>query len=110
VADNADDVPGVDVLPEEVELLFSKVVLPEVELYPAVRVPDVSEYRFAVLADHVDPARGADLISALLVPDIREPLLNLVNGICAFKFIGVYRHPRSSRSCILSIFVVSKQR
>ncbi len=93
VADNADDVPGVDVLPEEVELLFSKVVLPEVKLYSAAGVPHVGEHCLAVLADDVDPARGADFFSALLVSDLGEPFLDLLDGILAFEGIGVYRHP-----------------
>ncbi|KAF5035845.1 hypothetical protein DSECCO2_581370 [anaerobic digester metagenome] len=36
VADDADDVSRVDVLPEEIELLFSEVVLAKIELYPPV--------------------------------------------------------------------------
>ena len=93
VADDADDIPGVDVLAEEVELFFAEVVLPEVYLDPAGRVPHIRKDRLAVLADDVDPACGADFFLTLIVSDPGEPLLDLLDGIPAVEGVRVDRHP-----------------
>ncbi|KAF5035844.1 hypothetical protein DSECCO2_581360 [anaerobic digester metagenome] len=46
-----------------------------------------------MLADDVDPARGADLFDAFFVPDRGEPFLDLPDGIPALEGVGVDRHP-----------------
>jgi len=46
MADDAYDIPCIDILAEEVELFFPKVVLPDVDLYPATSVSYICKIVF----------------------------------------------------------------
>ena len=66
VAGHPDDVPPLDELVEEIELLLPDIVLPDIELDLAGLVPEVGKDGLAMVADNVDPPCGRVTVSALL--------------------------------------------
>ena len=81
VAGYPDDIPPLDELVEEIELLLPDIVLPDVELDLTSLVPKVGKQGLAVVADNVDPAGRGHGLGALVMGDIRVLRLDLGNSV-----------------------------
>ena len=113
MADDAYDIPCIDILAEEVELFFPKVVLPDVDLYPAASVSYICKNRFPMLAYDVDATGGSDLFFAFFVSDFAESLPDPRDAVSAVEGVGVDRYPAFAQAlylldlCILKAEVFS---
>ncbi len=85
VARYPDDIPPLDELVEEVELLLPDIVLPDVQLDFTTLITEVGKQGLAMVADNVDPAGRGHGIDTLVMGDIRVFRLDLGHRVLPVK-------------------------
>src|SRR5690606_18447253 len=88
-----DDVAPLDGPEEQFELLLTDVVLPKIQLDSPALVLEVGKDRLAMVPDRIQPAGGAHLLFALLVPDSLVSSLYRGDGFSSPELRGIEGDP-----------------
>jgi hypothetical protein len=78
---NPDDIPPFDELAEEIKLILSDIVFPDIELDLSGFIAEICKEGFSVVPDNVYSSGGGDQLSTLVMSDVCVPGFDIEHGM-----------------------------
>ena len=88
MAGNPNDISPLDVLVEELELLFPEIVFPYIELDLTRLVAEIGKDGLSMVPDNVDSSSGRYALRTLVVRYVRVPFFDVSNRILTVERRG----------------------